>query len=53
MKKPKPLVQIMDQSFFNRILHLVDARPKEGRRIDLLRECQMREFKLLETRAKN
>jgi hypothetical protein len=33
MKKPKPLVQIMDQSFFNRILHLVDARPKEGRRM--------------------
>jgi len=23
----------MDQSFFNRILHLVNARPKEGRRM--------------------
>ena len=33
MKRPKPLVQIMDQSFFNRILHLVDARPQEGRRM--------------------
>jgi hypothetical protein len=33
MKKPKPLVQIMDQSFFNRILHLVNARPQEGRRM--------------------
>lgn len=33
MKKLKPLVQIMDQSFFNRILHLVNARPQKGRRM--------------------
>jgi hypothetical protein len=33
MKKPRSLVQIMDQNFFNRILHLVNARPKEGRRM--------------------
>ena len=24
---------MMDQSFFNRILHLVNTRPKEGRRM--------------------
>ena len=33
MKKPRSLVQIMDQNFFNRILHLVHTRPKEGRRM--------------------
>jgi len=33
MGKAKSLVQIMDQSFFNRILHLVNARPEEGRRM--------------------
>jgi hypothetical protein len=33
MKKSRSLVQIMVQSFFNRILHLVNARPVEGRRM--------------------
>jgi DDE superfamily endonuclease/Helix-turn-helix of DDE superfamily endonuclease len=33
MEKPRSLVQIMDQSFFNRILHLVNARPKAGKRM--------------------
>ena len=33
MRKPRSLVQIMDQNFFNRILHLIHARPKQGRRM--------------------
>jgi hypothetical protein len=33
MGKAKSLVQIMEQSFFNRILQLVNARPQEGRRM--------------------
>jgi hypothetical protein len=33
MKESKPLVQIMDQNFFNRILHLLNERPKEGKRM--------------------
>ncbi len=33
MKKSRSLVQIMVQSFFNRILHLINARPVEGKRM--------------------
>lgn len=33
MKKPRSLIQIMDQSFFNRILHLLEARPLQGKRM--------------------
>jgi len=33
MRKPRSVVQVMDQSFFNRILHLVNTRPQAGRRM--------------------
>ncbi|MGB3496360.1 MAG: transposase family protein [Elainellaceae cyanobacterium] len=33
MKKLKSLVEMMDQSFFNRMLHLVNARPQQGKRM--------------------
>jgi hypothetical protein len=33
MKKPKLAIRIMDQNFFNQILHLVEAHPQQGRRM--------------------
>jgi len=36
VRKPRSLLQIRDQNFFNRILHLINARPKEGRRMIVL-----------------
>jgi hypothetical protein len=33
MEQAKPLVQRMDQRFFNRLLHLLESRPQQGRRM--------------------